>query len=33
MAACSKCGANVGCGCRLVNGMCAACNAATKQEN
>lgn len=33
MAACSKCGANVGCGCQLTNGMCAACNAATKQGN
>lgn len=25
MAICSKCGKNVGCGCNLVNGLCAAC--------
>ena len=28
MAQCRKCGANFGCGCQLVNGLCAACNAA-----
>jgi len=27
MAACSKCNAQVGCGCQLVNGLCAHCNA------
>jgi NMD protein affecting ribosome stability and mRNA decay len=32
MAACLKCGAKVGCGCQLINGLCAACNAA-KQES
>jgi hypothetical protein len=31
MASCKKCGANVGCGCQLINGLCAACNAALKQ--
>lgn len=31
MAACSKCGINVGCGCQLTNGLCAACNAAAQQ--
>ena len=25
MATCSKCGANVGCGCKLTNGLCAYC--------
>lgn len=25
-AACQSCGANVGCGCNLTNGMCAYCN-------
>lgn len=25
MANCAKCGANVGCGCQLKNGLCAAC--------
>lgn len=24
---CSKCGTKVGCGCQLVNGLCAHCNA------
>ena len=27
MAQCSNCGANVGCGCQLTNGVCAACAA------
>jgi len=31
MAKCKNCGANVGCGCNLVNGLCAACNGAVKQ--
>jgi hypothetical protein len=26
MASCSKCGAKFGCGCQLINGLCAACN-------
>ena len=30
MAKCKKCGANVGCGCNLVNGLCPACAAQTK---
>ena len=29
-ATCSGCGANVGCGCQLTNGMCAACAAKNK---
>lgn len=33
MAKCIKCNANVGCGCQLINGMCAACNALVKQAN
>ena len=28
MAKCKKCGASFGCGCQLINGLCAACNAA-----
>ncbi len=31
MAKCRNCGANVGCGCQLTNGLCAACNAAVKR--
>jgi len=31
MAKCSKCGANVGCGCQLINGMCAYCNGQIKK--
>ncbi len=31
MARCSKCNINLACGCQLINGMCAACNAAVKQ--
>jgi len=27
MAKCAKCGTNVGCGCQLINGLCAYCNA------
>ena len=27
MAQCSDCGANVGCGCQLANGLCGACAA------
>ena len=30
MAQCNSCGANVGCGCQLKNGLCATC-AAKKQ--
>lgn len=26
MAKCSKCGTNVGCGCQLINGLCAYCH-------
>jgi hypothetical protein len=32
MASCRNCGAKFGCGCQLINGLCAACNAATKQS-
>ena len=31
MAACRKCGAKVGCGCQLINGLCAACNRTVSQ--
>lgn len=31
MASCRKCGTNVGCGCQLINGLCAACNAAVSK--
>jgi hypothetical protein len=31
MASCRNCGTNVGCGCQLINGLCAACNAAVKK--
>lgn len=31
MATCRNCGAKVGCGCQLINGLCAACNSAVKQ--
>lgn len=31
MAICKNCGAKVGCGCQLINGLCAACNSAVKQ--
>lgn len=31
MANCRNCGTKVGCGCQLVNGLCAACNMAIKQ--
>lgn len=27
MANCKQCGVNVGCGCKLINGYCATCNA------
>lgn len=33
MAKCSKCGTNVGCGCQLINGLCAACNSAIRQTS
>lgn len=33
MANCKQCNANVGCGCNLINGLCAACNAAIKQTS
>jgi len=26
MAKCKQCGANVGCGCQLINGLCAYCH-------
>ena len=28
---CTKCGANFGCGCQLINGLCAACHAAAQK--
>ena len=31
MAKCQKCGTNVGCGCQLINGLCAYCNGIVKQ--
>lgn len=31
MATCSKCGANVGCGCQLTNGLCTSCAGAPKK--
>jgi hypothetical protein len=31
MASCRNCGTKVGCGCQLINGLCAGCNAALKQ--
>jgi hypothetical protein len=31
MAVCRNCGAKFGCGCQLINGLCAACNAAATQ--
>ena len=31
MAQCSGCGANVGCGCQLTNGLCAACASKPKK--
>lgn len=31
MAKCRNCGTNVGCGCQLINGLCAACNAAASK--
>lgn len=33
MASCKKCGTNVGCGCQLINGLCAHCNALVKQTS
>lgn len=33
MANCKKCNANVGCGCNLINGLCAACNSIVKQTS
>jgi hypothetical protein len=32
MAKCSNCGASVGCGCNLKNGMCAFCAQKKKEE-
>lgn len=32
MATCKVCGANVGCSCRLSDGMCAACKAAADKK-
>ena len=31
MAQCSKCKANVGCGCQLIKGLCSFCNAAVQK--
>ena len=31
MASCRNCGAKFGCGCQLINGLCAACHAAAAQ--
>lgn len=31
MATCKQCGAHVGCGCQLKNGLCPACQAQTKK--
>jgi hypothetical protein len=31
MANCRNCGAKVGCGCQLINGLCSACNYAAQQ--
>ena len=30
MASCKQCGTNVGCGCQLINGLCAYCNGTKK---
>jgi hypothetical protein len=30
MAQCANCGAKVGCGCQLTNGLCSHCNSASK---
>lgn len=32
MSKCNKCGSNVGCGCNLINGLCASCNAEMLRE-
>jgi len=32
MAQCAGCGAKVGCGCRLKNGLCAACKAKIEKQ-
>lgn len=32
MAKCKKCNAEVGCGCRLTNGLCSSCNAAATSK-
>jgi cytochrome c5 len=31
MAQCKNCGAKFGCGCQLINGLCAACHAAASK--
>lgn len=31
MAQCRQCGVKVGCGCQLINGLCAGCNEKLKQ--
>ena len=31
MANCRNCGAKFGCGCQLINGLCAACHAAASK--
>jgi hypothetical protein len=31
MAQCANCGAKVGCGCQLTNGLCAHCNGNSKK--
>jgi|ETNvirenome_6_30_1030629.scaffolds.fasta_scaffold00010_18 hypothetical protein len=32
MAQCANCGAKVGCGCQLTNGLCAHCNGNSNKE-
>jgi len=33
MAVCKNCGTNVGCGCQLTNGLCAACAAKVNSKS
>ena len=32
MSSCKNCGAKVGCGCQLVNGLCAYCNGQLQKD-
>lgn len=32
MATCAGCGVSVGCGCNLINGLCASCNQKKQQS-